>query len=321
MSSFSSPMPGALDVAVALGPAVAVGVQPRAHVLQVAAREVEHLVAEAVVAGPAPDQRDRAGELDDLVGVEVVGHVARRRVGGADVLAVPDGAVGDDLVHDHARAVAEQLGDVAHRAHVGLDRPELPERDAGVRGVGAVDGEQPRVVREARRRPSGRAARHPRTSTAALVGPADLELASPSASGRRGSACPSRSTAAAARCRAARAATCAPSALRVRRCFAASWRSGRVEQPAELAARLGERVLRAGDGDPDAPPSAAPGASPCSAAGRPCRGRTGPSSHSRGIGSGFCVGGAAATGAERAVVARPDRRAPRGTRFEPTIAV
>ena len=46
-----------------------------------------------------------------------------------------------------------------------LDRLELPERHVGVRGVLAVDGEQPRIVREARADPADARARRPRRST------------------------------------------------------------------------------------------------------------------------------------------------------------
>ena len=83
----------ALDVAEALGPAVLVGVELVGDVAQGAVGEVVEVVAEAVVARPAPDERDRARELDRLVGVARVGV-------GAEV----DRAVGDDLVRDLAGA-------------------------------------------------------------------------------------------------------------------------------------------------------------------------------------------------------------------------
>jgi D-alanyl-D-alanine dipeptidase len=53
----------ALDVAGALRPAVAVLVEALDRVAQVAPREVVQLVAEAVVAGPAPHERHRARDL------------------------------------------------------------------------------------------------------------------------------------------------------------------------------------------------------------------------------------------------------------------
>ena len=129
----------AFDVAQALRPAVVIGVERRHDVLEVADREVIQRVAEAVVARPAPQQRDRARELRRLV-----------RVAGARVGAVVDRAVGDDLVRDLARALVRGIADVAQRDQVRLGRLELPERDRREGGVLAVGGEQPRVVRIAR---------------------------------------------------------------------------------------------------------------------------------------------------------------------------
>jgi hypothetical protein len=133
-------------------------------------REVEHLVAEPVVARPAPDQRHGARELDDLVRVEVRLAVRGR------ALAVPDRAVGDDLVRDDPGAVVEDVRDVADRAHVVLDRAELAERDARVRCVLTVDGEDPRVVGESGTDPADR--RHVALvrPLRALVRPADVEV-------------------------------------------------------------------------------------------------------------------------------------------------
>ena len=80
-------------------------------------REVVQLVAEPVVAGPAPDQRDGARVLDRLVGVEVV-----RPVRAARVVAEPVRALRDHLVGDDARPVVEDLGHVAQADQVVLDR-------------------------------------------------------------------------------------------------------------------------------------------------------------------------------------------------------
>src|SRR3954470_18820453 len=116
-----------LDVARALRPAVVVDVEALVDDPQVALGEVVHVVAEAVVARPAPDERDGAGEFDRLVAVEVVGLRAVGR-GRLRVMAEPDRAVGDRLVHDDPRAVVQDIGDVAQRAQVILGHLELPER-------------------------------------------------------------------------------------------------------------------------------------------------------------------------------------------------
>ena len=129
---------GALDVAGALGPAVLVGVQGGRGVDEVLAGEVVHLVAEPVVAGPPPDQRDGRRELHRLVGVAGVGV-------GAEV----DGAVGDHLVDDLAGVAVDDPADVAQRAQVVLGGRELPDGDGGEVGVLAVGREQPGVVGEA----------------------------------------------------------------------------------------------------------------------------------------------------------------------------
>jgi hypothetical protein len=69
------PHAAALDVPGPLRPAVAVLVEALDRVAERADGEVVELVTEAVVAGPAPHQRDGARELHELVGVEVVGPV------------------------------------------------------------------------------------------------------------------------------------------------------------------------------------------------------------------------------------------------------
>ena len=125
----------ALDVAEALGPAVLVGVEVVDDVAHGAPREVVEPVEEAVVAAPAPHERDGARELDRLVGVA-----------GVRVRAEVDRAVGDDLVRDLARLRVEPVRHLLERDQVGLDRLELAERDRRVRRVLAVGGEQPRVV-------------------------------------------------------------------------------------------------------------------------------------------------------------------------------
>ena len=166
-----------LDVARALGPAVLVDVEAVVDRVQVALREVVHVVAEAVVAGPAPDQRDDARELDRLVGVEVVRLGARVGVCGLRVVPEVDGAVGDRLVHDDAGAVVEHVGDVAQRAQVVLRGLELAERHRGERGVLAVGREDPRVVREARAEPARALHGAQRCrELLALVRPADLQV-------------------------------------------------------------------------------------------------------------------------------------------------
>ena len=127
-----------LHVPGPLEPAVTVGVQLGHRPAHPVDGEAVQLVAEAVVAGPAPDQGERAGELDRLVGVALV--LVRAEV---------DAAVGDHLV-DHLAGVA-----VGHPAHVAqgaqviLDRAELAGGHAGEGGVLAVGGEQPRVVGKA----------------------------------------------------------------------------------------------------------------------------------------------------------------------------
>ncbi len=124
------------------------------------------LVAEAVVAGPAPQQRDRARELDRLVGVSGVGV-------GAEV----DRAVGDHLVHDLAAGAVVDLAHVAQRAQVVHHRLELAHRHARVGGVLAVGGEQPRVVGPARAQEAHRVeAALGRRVALARVGLADLEV-------------------------------------------------------------------------------------------------------------------------------------------------
>ena len=87
----------ALDVAKALGPAVVIRIKGFRDVFQIAHREVVHLVAEAIIAGPPPEQGDGIGELDRLVGVEVVAD-GSVRVGSAGVMPEPDGTVGHRLV-------------------------------------------------------------------------------------------------------------------------------------------------------------------------------------------------------------------------------
>ena len=76
-------------------------------VAQVAHREVVHLVAEAVVAGPAPDQRDGARELDRLVGVEVV--LARRGSAGVSPCRTRSSRRRRPRAHDLAGAVVEDV--------------------------------------------------------------------------------------------------------------------------------------------------------------------------------------------------------------------
>ena len=102
---------GALDVAEPLGPAVAVVVELPDDVPHVAHGEVVQVVAERVVTGPPPDQRDGAGELRGLVGV--AGGVERAEV---------DRAVRRHLVDDLAAVAVGDLADVAQRAQVCLDR-------------------------------------------------------------------------------------------------------------------------------------------------------------------------------------------------------
>ena len=72
--------------------------------------------------------------------------------------------------------VAELVGDVAQRAHVVLDRLELAERHGRVRGVLAVDAEQPRVVREARADPRHARQRALGRPLLALLRPAEVDV-------------------------------------------------------------------------------------------------------------------------------------------------
>ena len=101
----------ALDVAEPLGPAVLVGVELAEDVLHVAHAEAVHLVAEPVVAGPAPHQGHGARELRGLVGVA-----------GVAVGAEVDLTVRRHLVHDLAAGAVGDLAHVAERAQVVLDR-------------------------------------------------------------------------------------------------------------------------------------------------------------------------------------------------------
>ena len=186
---------------------------------------------------------------------------------------------------------------------------ELPERDARVRGVLAVDGEQPRVVREARTDPAD--ARHacPRTSTpcpgwssgsrgrsAACVRsarfclPQSIDSCSSRSPGR--SSCDQRASAS----RAARLA--GEQAARV------------GGQRGELAARLGDRVVRAGHGDPHVVEPLA-GTRRGSAAARRCRGRTGRRRTRSASAQASGRRRSARPAAERPVVARPDLAAAR----------
>ena len=164
----------ALDVARPLGPAVVVDVVALIDDVHVALGEVVHAVQEALVPGPAPYQRHRARELDRLIGVEVVGHGA---VGGDGlaVVAEVDRAVGHGLVHDDPRAVVEDVGDVAQRRQVVLDRLKLANRHRREGGVLAVGGEDPRIVGIAGAKPLGVPHRPQRRRVlGALVSPADL---------------------------------------------------------------------------------------------------------------------------------------------------
>ena len=135
---------GPLHVAQPFGPAVAVGVERR-HVAHVAHREVVHLVAEAVVAGPPPDQRHRAGELRGLVGVAGVG-----------VRAEVDLPVRGDLVHHLAGPFVDDLADVAQRPQVVLDGLELSGRDRRRTRCTRRRWRRSTGSRASRRRPTGR---------------------------------------------------------------------------------------------------------------------------------------------------------------------
>ena len=161
---------------------------------------------------------------------------------------MPDRSVRDDLVHDHARAVAEDVRDLAHRRHVVLDHAELAERDRRVGGVRAVDREHPRVVGEARSDPAHARERALVGPLLALLGPADVEvgrelgevgevlLAPVDRVGQERVA--GQREPRPARELAARAPLVGQRAPRV------------VDQAAELAARLRGGVLRARHGDP-----------------------------------------------------------------------
>ena len=103
-------------------------------VLQVAHGEVVHLVAERVVTGPPPHQRNGARELDRLVGVEVVcvvPSVGRLRESWPNQIEPSDTTSWTTT----PEPVVEDVGDVAQRAQVILDRLELADRHGRERGV------------------------------------------------------------------------------------------------------------------------------------------------------------------------------------------
>ena len=263
-----------LDVARALGPAVLVDVEAVVDRVQVALREVVHVVAEAVVAGPAPDQRHDARELDRLVGVEVVRLGAGVGVRGLRVVPEVDRAVGDRLVHDDAGAVVEHVGDVAQRAQVVLGGLELAERHRGERGVLAVGREDPRVVREARAEPAR--ALHGAQRRGELLALVVQRICRSEA----------RRVRSARFCLPQSIERCEPAVARQRELRLArelaprrhlrGQRARRVAQRLrELGARGAEPLVGAGRRDPHASARRARGRSRGSAAARRCRGRTG----------------------------------------------
>ncbi len=134
----------ALDVAEPLGPAVLVGVELAEDVAHVADREGVEVVAEPVVAGPAPHEGDQARELRGLVGVARVA-----------VRAEVDLAVRGDLVDDLAACAVRGEAHVAQRPQVVLDRGELAAGHGREAGVLTVGREQPGVVRPAGADPAG----------------------------------------------------------------------------------------------------------------------------------------------------------------------
>ena len=167
----------ALDVARALRPAVPVLVEPVDHVAQVALGEVVQVVAERVVAGPAPDQRDGARELDRLVRVEVVLALAGRRSTKRE--SCPNQFVPSETTSWVTTPEPSlRISDTSRRPQqVVLDLRELPDRHARERRVLAVGGEHPRVVREAGADPAGALDRpERRRELPALVDPADLQV-------------------------------------------------------------------------------------------------------------------------------------------------
>ena len=175
---------------------------------------------------------------------------------------------------DLAGAAVDDVGRLAQRAHVVLDRPELADRHHRERGVLAVRAEQPRIVGEAGAQPAGaRELARGRRVLLALVDPADLEVLARTGSSRRGSASPSRPPARAAGRRAASPASGAPAARGARSC-------GRARRPGRRAQRRARDAPRR-DPRPSRPPrptassSRPPARSARSGAGRPCRVRTG----------------------------------------------
>ena len=261
-----------------------------------------------VVPAPAPDQRDRGRELEDLVRVEVVRDRAVR-VRPAAVAAEVDRAVRDDLVDDHARAVAELVGDVAQRPQVVLDRLELAERDRRVRGVLAVDAEQPRVVRVAGADPA-----HPRQRAdvgplLALVRPAQVE---PGRLLREVGEVLLAPLDRVLQLRVAGQPELRPARELPPRALLLAQRAGRVtRQPraARSARRPASRPTRRRRSRATASRPRAAGSRSVSRPPVPLP--NGPSSHCFGSGSGFCGRAADAARAVRAVVARADRAADR----------
>jgi hypothetical protein len=98
--------------------------------------EIVHLVPEAVISGPPPEEVYRGSELGGLVGVTGVG-----------ISPPVHGAVGDDLVDDLPGRAVDHTRNVTDRAQVGLGRVPLAGGDQRVGGVGTIGPEVPRVVR------------------------------------------------------------------------------------------------------------------------------------------------------------------------------
>ena len=264
----------ALDVAEALGPAVAVRVQLLDHVVHAAHGLVVELVAQAVVAGPAPHAaRARSGTWRS------------RRCSRRPALA-PKYTLPSVTTSCTTLPLSPLISSLTSRSarRWSVDRLELAGGDARERGVLAVGREQPRVVGEAgaeeadaRHGPGGRGV------LLALGRPAHARGPRRPAPSRRGSASTTRSPARAAGRPAGRRG-CAPRAACACATLASSAASGSRSAAAcsERAPRRLPRRIR------PPPPRAsscrrpAPSARSAAARRRPCRTRCRRSARARG---------------------------------------
>ena len=226
----------------------------------------------------SPVQRQMsATALGNLIVSSRVEVVRLRAVGRGRlrVVAEPDRAVRDRLVHDDPRAVVEDVGDVAQRAQVVLGHVELAERHGREVRVLAVGGEDPRVVGEAGAEPA-RVGDRPerRRELLALVRPADLQV-------RRGLRqvgqvllAPVDRRSAAARSPGSETCDHCRRACRAGAPLAASAPAGSSERRVQLAAARRRGPCRSRPPRPRGSCARRPGRSPGSAARRRCPCRT-----------------------------------------------